>query len=51
MREELNTLDYISAYETWLAQEKRASVNTLCANLTAGSGRSVCPFLRSVRRM
>ena len=33
MREELNTLDYISGYEMWLTQEKRASVNTLSSYL------------------
>lgn len=33
MREELNRLDYISSYETWLAQEKRASANTLSSYL------------------
>ena len=33
MREELSGLDYISGYEAWLTQEKRAAVNTLSSYL------------------
>ena len=33
MREEASVLDYISGYEEWLAQEKRAATNTLSSYL------------------
>jgi len=33
VREELSSLDYISGYETWLAQKKRAAANTLSSYL------------------